>query len=83
MLAVASDLFYRFGVRAVSVDVIVKVAGVVKPTFYRSYPSKDLLITACVSADADQIHAGLRAALASAPAEPRRSARSASSSRRA
>ena len=35
LLAVASDLFYRCGVRAVSVDEIVKAAGVVKPTFYR------------------------------------------------
>jgi AcrR family transcriptional regulator len=40
LLAVASDLFYRCGVRAVSVDEIVKAAGVVKPTFYRGYPSK-------------------------------------------
>jgi AcrR family transcriptional regulator len=55
LLAAASDLFYRCGVRAVSVDEIVKAAGVVKPTFYRGYPSKDLLITACVSADADRI----------------------------
>jgi len=43
---VASDLFYREGIRAVGVETIVKEAGVAKISLYRSFPSKDELIVA-------------------------------------
>jgi AcrR family transcriptional regulator len=43
VLAVARDLFYRVGIRAVGVDEIVRRAGVTKPSLYRSFPSKDEL----------------------------------------
>jgi AcrR family transcriptional regulator len=43
---VASDLFYREGVRAVGVETIVKKAGVTKISLYRSFPSKDDLVVA-------------------------------------
>lgn len=46
--AIASDLFYREGIRAVGVDQIVTETGVTKPTFYRNYESKDELISACL-----------------------------------
>jgi len=42
----ARDLFYREGIRAVGVDRIVNVAGVTKPSLYRSYASKDELAVA-------------------------------------
>jgi AcrR family transcriptional regulator len=43
---VASDLFYREGVRAVGVETIVQQAGVAKISLYRSFPSKDDLVVA-------------------------------------
>jgi AcrR family transcriptional regulator len=43
---VATDLFYRKGVRAVGVEAIVKQAGVAKISLYRSFPSKDDLVVA-------------------------------------
>jgi AcrR family transcriptional regulator len=43
ILAVARDMFYRVGIRAVGVDEIVRQAGVTKPSLYRSFPSKDEL----------------------------------------
>lgn len=44
----ARDLFYRRGIRAVSVDEIVCGAGVTKPSLYRAFKSKDDLVAACV-----------------------------------
>jgi AcrR family transcriptional regulator len=46
VFAVAADLFYRQGIRAVGVDSIVQRAGVAKISLYRSFASKDDLIVA-------------------------------------
>ena len=46
ILETASDLFYRRGVRAVGVDVIVEAAGVAKTSLYRYFRTKDDLIAA-------------------------------------
>ncbi|HLZ03765.1 MAG TPA: TetR/AcrR family transcriptional regulator [Bradyrhizobium sp.] len=46
ILAVAADLFYRKGIRAVGVEEIVNDAGVAKISLYRSFKSKDDLIVA-------------------------------------
>jgi AcrR family transcriptional regulator len=46
ILAVAGELFFRHGFRAVGVDTIVAAAGVAKMTLYRHFPSKDDLIVA-------------------------------------
>ena len=46
ILETASDLFYRRGVRAVGVDVVVEVAGVAKTSLYRYFRTKDDLIAA-------------------------------------
>lgn len=46
VLEVATDLFYREGVRAVGVDTIVARSGVAKMSLYRSFPSKDDLVVA-------------------------------------
>jgi AcrR family transcriptional regulator len=44
ILAAASDLFYRHGIRAVGVDAIAEAAGTNKMTLYRHFASKDALV---------------------------------------
>lgn len=46
ILATAADLFYRQGVRAVGVDLIIDRAGVAKTSLYRHFRTKDELIAA-------------------------------------
>lgn len=46
ILACASTLFYRQGVRAVGVDLVVEQAGVAKTSLYRHFRTKDDLIVA-------------------------------------
>ena len=46
ILETASALFYRRGVRAVGVDLVVKEAGVAKTSLYRHFRTKDDLIAA-------------------------------------
>jgi AcrR family transcriptional regulator len=43
-LAIAADLFYRHGIRAVGVDSIAERAGTNKMTLYRHFASKDELV---------------------------------------
>jgi len=44
ILAAASDLFYRQGIRAVGVETIAEAAGTNKMTLYRHFESKDALV---------------------------------------
>jgi AcrR family transcriptional regulator len=46
ILRTASDLFYRRGVRAVGVDLVVEQAGVAKTSLYRHFRTKDELVAA-------------------------------------
>jgi AcrR family transcriptional regulator len=46
ILDTASDLFYRRGVRAVGVDLVVERAGVAKASLYRHFRTKDDLVAA-------------------------------------
>jgi len=46
VLETASELFYRQGVRAVGVDLVVEKAGVAKTSLYRHFRTKDDLIAA-------------------------------------
>lgn len=46
ILTTASDLFYRQGVRAVGIDLIIERAGVAKTSLYRHFRTKDDLIAA-------------------------------------
>ena len=46
ILATASELFYREGVRAIGVDTVVERSGVSKTSLYRLFDSKDALIAA-------------------------------------
>jgi len=44
IVATASELFYRHGIRAVGVDAIAEAAGTNKMTLYRHFASKDELV---------------------------------------
>jgi AcrR family transcriptional regulator len=44
ILLTAHDLFYREGIRATGIDRVIAEAGVTKVTFYRHFPSKNILI---------------------------------------
>src|SRR5258708_21354153 len=46
ILAVAADLFYRHGIRAVGVEAVAEAAGTNKMTLYRHFASKDELVAA-------------------------------------
>ena len=46
ILATASELFYREGIRAIGVDTVVERSGVSKTSLYRLFESKDVLIAA-------------------------------------
>jgi AcrR family transcriptional regulator len=46
ILATASELFYREGIRASGVDTVVERSGVSKTSLYRLFDSKDTLIAA-------------------------------------
>src|ERR1700730_11097254 len=48
LLAVAADLFYRHGIRAVGVEAIAEAAGTNKMTLYRHFASKDELVAECL-----------------------------------
>lgn len=50
ILKAAEELFYREGLRSVSVDAIAKRAGITKKSLYYHFPSKDHLITAYLEA---------------------------------
>jgi AcrR family transcriptional regulator len=53
ILEVATRLFYRQGIRAVGMDLVVKECGVGNATVYRQFPTKDALATAYVQGRAD------------------------------
>ena len=54
ILATASELFYREGIRAIGVDTVVEQSGVSKTSLYRLFDSKDALIAAFVT-EKDQL----------------------------
>src|ERR1044072_7207417 len=71
ILAAASDLFYRQGIRAVGVDAIAEAAGTNKMTLYRHFDSKDELVAEylrCLAREAGGFWTELEAAH---PGDPR------------
>lgn len=50
LLEVATELFYREGIRAVGIDTIIARSGVAKMSLYRNFPSKDDLVVAFLEA---------------------------------
>ena len=67
----ARDLFYRRGIRAVGVDEIVCEAGVTKPSLYRAFKSKDVLVAACLRETAREKQEAELVVLAAAGSSPR------------
>ena len=77
ILAVAADLFYRHGIRAVGVEAIAEAAGTNKMTLYRHFASKDELVAAYLRCLAEKASASGRSRSApSRRCSPRSRARS-------
>src|SRR6185369_4725490 len=70
ILAVASDLFYRHGIRAVGVDLIAEAAGTNKMTLYRHFESKDELVAEYLRRLAAEANAHFEELKASHPDKP-------------
>jgi AcrR family transcriptional regulator len=72
LLDVATELFYREGIRAVGIDTIIARSGVAKMSLYRNFPSKDDLVVAFLERR-DQIYwAWWDHVMAKHPDDPRR-----------
>ncbi|RJF94345.1 TetR/AcrR family transcriptional regulator [Oleomonas cavernae] len=69
--AMARELFYRQGIRAVGVDEIVNRAGVTKPSLYRSFASKDELAAAYLQDYDREFWERFDDAVAARPGDPR------------
>jgi AcrR family transcriptional regulator len=67
LLATASALFYREGIRAVGVERILAEAPATRATFYRHFPSKEDLVVAYLRGVDTHIRAGVQAAIEAAP----------------
>jgi AcrR family transcriptional regulator len=70
LLAVAAELFYRHGIRAIGVDAIAEAAGTNKMTLYRHFASKDELVAACLRQIAQQGDERWNRFAAAHPGEP-------------
>ena len=71
LFSAAINLFYRNGIRAVSVDAIAEEAGTTKVTFYRVFESKDDLIVQVLEEQSRRFWEWWDAILAQYPGEPR------------
>lgn len=67
ILAAARELFYKQGIRSVSVEAIAEAAATNKMTLYRHFGSKDELIVAYLQQVADEGHAHWRDLIGSHP----------------
>src|SRR6201998_4003995 len=70
LLAVASELFYRHGIRAVGVESIAAAAGTNKMTLYRHFNSKDELVAEYLRQEAAKGEASWAALEAQHPGDP-------------
>lgn len=71
IIAIASDLFFREGIRAVGIDRIIDEADVAKATLYRHFPSKEDLVLAYLEKRHAAVIAGLDE-VRSSEVDPRR-----------
>ena len=71
ILAIAADLFYRHGIRAVGVDAIAERAGTNKMTLYRHFASKDELVAEYLRRLADKASSSWDSRAAQHPGDPR------------
>ena len=72
LFSAAINLFYRNGIRAVSVDAIAAEAGTTKVTFYRVFESKDDLIVQVLEEQSKRFWEWWDAILAEHPGEARK-----------
>ncbi len=72
LFSAAINLFYRNGIRGVSVDAIAEEAGTTKVTFYRVFESKDDLIVQVLEEQSKRYWEWWDAIVAEFPGEPRR-----------
>lgn len=70
ILDVATDLFGRRGVDAVSLDVIAAEVGVAKQTLLYWFPSKDDLVGAVLTAAVAELSVGIEAAIRASTDDP-------------
>src|SRR5208337_5093155 len=71
ILAVAADLFYRHGIRAVGVESVAEAAGTNKMTLYRHFVSKDELVAEYLRRLAGRASASWDRRAAQHPGDPR------------
>src|SRR5207245_10972452 len=71
ILAVAADLLYRHGIRAVGVEAIAEAAGTNKMTLYRHFASKDELVAAYLRCLAEKASASWDKLAAQHAGDPR------------
>jgi AcrR family transcriptional regulator len=72
ILRAVDELFYREGARAVSVDEVVKRAGVNKMSLYRQFESKDELLLHYLERRDQNFWGYFNASMAKHPGEPRK-----------
>jgi AcrR family transcriptional regulator len=72
LFSAAIELFYRNGIRAVSVDAIAAEAGTTKVTFYRVFESKDDLIVQVLTEQSKRFWEWWDAIVAEHPGQPRK-----------
>src|SRR6516225_11512466 len=71
ILAVAADLFYRHGIRAIGVEAIAEAAGTNKMTLYRHFASKDELVAEYLRRLAEKASSSWDKLAAQHPGDPR------------
>jgi len=71
ILATATDLFYREGVRGVGIQRVIDEAGIAKASLYAHYQSKDELVAACLTRRGDAAREAITRRLAAAALDPR------------
>jgi AcrR family transcriptional regulator len=72
LFSAAINLFYRNGIRAVSVDAIAAEAGTTKVTFYRVFESKDDLVVKVLQEQSRRFWEWWDGIVAEHPGEPRK-----------
>jgi AcrR family transcriptional regulator len=72
LFSAAINLFYRNGIRAVSVDAIAEEAGTTKVTFYRVFESKDDLIVQVIEEQSRRFWEWWDGVIAQYPGQPRK-----------
>jgi AcrR family transcriptional regulator len=72
LINAATELFYAYGLRAVSVDKVIESARTTKVTFYRHFKSTDDLVVAHLERRAQLERDGISAAIEQAGGDPDR-----------